>query len=371
MRFIQTGLMSRPSYGLLSRRYDSSSKSGGVARRAPLAAVALAIALTAAACSSGGSGSTSTTALPHVNASLTVAVVPGIDTAPLFIAKNDGTFAQAGLQVTIETVPSANAALAAVQQGKADIAVSDYVTFFQVEAAAKKPDLRIVADAYDCASGVMEVLTTPKSNITQPQQLAGRTIGISAVQGITTGKTISAGPNSTPFSPESMITLNSLTADNVDTASTKWLPLPTTGLIQALQSHRVSAIVVQEPQIYQAETRLGAVPILDSCSGLTTGMPLDGYFTSNAVVASNTPALNAFQAILQQEGATAVQQMGVRDQLAKPPTNLGAQAAAVVTLGTYPTTLNAAVLNNILNQMITTNMIPGGLSQSVQSLLIP
>lgn len=371
MRFIPTRLMSRPQRKLQSERYGSHDH---LARRRLTIASALAIGLLAAGCGSGTSGSDATPVIPKVNAALTVAVVPGMDTAPLFIAKSDGDFTESGLRVTIDQVGSVSAALAAVRQGKADIAAADYVSYFNAiepaVTAGKKPGLSVVSDAYDCAAGVMQVLTTSKT-ITKAQDLRGKTIGTTAPPGMTVGVPVAAGgPGAKPFSLETLLTQTALTSQNVDQTTTKWLPLPSSGLITALRNHTVSAILVAEPDIYQAETTLGAVPVLDSCTGSTAGLPLNGYFTSSAFAGKNQAALDTFRAILQQEGATAQQQLAVRDQLAKQPTNLGVQAAAVVTLGGYPTTLNGAVLNRIVNLMVDSVMIPG-FSADVNALIVP
>src|SRR5215472_4009429 len=107
-------------------------------RRLAGAAVGLAV-LTAAGCSSGSTpGGT-------VTATVTIAAVPGIDTAPLYLAQKDGDFAAAGLRnVVIKSYPSEAAVLTAVQGGQADIAASDYGDIFAAQSQSR--DLRVLAD---------------------------------------------------------------------------------------------------------------------------------------------------------------------------------------------------------------------------------
>src|SRR5712691_10362047 len=83
-------------------------------RRPATALAALTLATLTAGChlpgTSSGSGST-----PN---SLTVAVVPGIDNAPLYLAKQEGLFARAGLRLTIMHVRSDSQAIADLSSGK-------------------------------------------------------------------------------------------------------------------------------------------------------------------------------------------------------------------------------------------------------------
>ena len=78
-----------------------------------------------------------------------------------------------------------------------------------------------------------------------------------------------------------------LASDNVDAAKIHWAPMPTSALIGALQHHQVGAILATEPTIYEAESQLGAVPVLDSCTGATANLPLDGYFTTSSYATKN------------------------------------------------------------------------------------
>jgi hypothetical protein len=129
-----------------------------------------------------------------------------------------------------------------------------------------------VADAYDAAPSVMEVLARPDTGITKPQQLEGKTIGTPEPQEMPFSATL-------PYSEETLATQSVLTTDGVSPSSVHWRAMPTDELVSALQNHQVSAILATEPTIYQAEIQLGAAEVLDSCSGQTASLPLAGYFT--------------------------------------------------------------------------------------------
>ena len=102
---------------------------------------------------------------------------PRVHDAPLYMALHNGLFANAGLTVNIQTYSSAGKEIAALTNGSADIAVGDYADFFSAQDAADHPGFRIVADAYDAAPSVMQVLSLPGSGVTTPLQLQDKTIG--------------------------------------------------------------------------------------------------------------------------------------------------------------------------------------------------
>jgi len=131
-------------------------------------------------------------------------------------------------------------------------------------------------------------------------------------------------------------------------------------LIDALASHRVSAILVDEPLIFQAESRLGAYAVLDSCSGATANLPLSGYFALSAFVQHSAEELSAFRRVLLQAQEAAVLPGPVRVQLASDP-GMSMQSASLVTIGSYPTSLNAASLQRVADLMFNFEVLPRAL----------
>ena len=309
-------------------------------RLASAAIAALAATALVAGCDTGsGSGSSAAT-----TASITVAAVPGPGDAPLYVAaSHGGLFSKAGLKVTIEPYPSVSKALQALEAGHVDVAAADYADFLYAAASTRRTDLRIVADGYHAAPGVMEVLARPDSGITSPRQLVGKTIGTPEPSGIPfrTGA---------PYSLETIATQSVLQSDGVDPAQVKWKPLPQASLINALADHQVDAILVQEPYILQAESRLGAIEVLDSCSGATASLPLSGYFSVASYAHQAPAALRAFRSALQQAQANAVLPGPVHAILASH-TGMSMQSASLITLGSYPTSLDPAGLQRVADLM--------------------
>lgn len=341
MRFAQ-------ARGLLAKGpADGASGWARRGRRRSFLAVAVtglaAVTLTAG-CQTGGSQaqSTSTTAI-------TVAAIRGADTAPLFIAIKDGAFARAGLDVKVRTYPSVGDELQAVSKGAVDIASGDYVDFFAMAAKFAHPVLSVIADGYHAGPGVMEVLTYPGSGITSPQQLAHKTIGAPLAEGIPSSATA-------PYSIETLATTSVLTSDGVNADDITWKPMPASSLISALKAHKVNAILVEEPYIFQAESTLGAYAVLDSCSGATANLPLSGYFALTAFANQRPTAVREFRRVLQQAQKSAVLLGPIRHVLAKDP-GMTMEAASLITIGSYPTSLNAASLQRVANLMFNFEML--------------
>jgi len=279
-----------------------------------------------------------------------IAAVPGIDTAPLYLAQKDGDFAAAGLRnVVIKSYTSESAELAALQSGKADIAASDYGDIFFAQ--ANSPDLRVLADSYDASAGVLEILTMPGSNISSPADLQGQPIGVPNDQ-------LVIGPGS-----NHAVSLETAAATQVLTnylgngaLSMNWKPMSQQQEISQLQRGVLPAVLVSEPYIYEAQSQFGAVEVLDAYSGSTAGMPLTGYVATSSWVTHNAAAVADFQAAIGNAQANA-SMTGQVQQLLPRTTGMTAADADLSTIGTYPTSTSVTGLERVVRLLANTNVI--------------
>jgi NitT/TauT family transport system substrate-binding protein len=301
-------------------------------------------------------GTSSSAAEPTGSGTVTVAAAPGVADAPLYIAIKDGLFRQAGLTVHVVPGSSVRSEVSALRSGQADIAFGDYADMFYAQEQKSSPGLNIVASGYDAAPNVMEVLVMPHSGIATPADLKGKTIGTAEPQELPAGKGL-------PYSLETVATWSVLSSDNVKPRRITWVPMPASSLVNALATGRVDAILATEPTIYQAESQLGAVPVLDSCTGATANLPLSGYFSDAAYAKQHAANLAAFRAALLQAQADASMSATVQGALTKYA-DLNTQTASLVTLGTYPTSLQEANLQRVANLMSTLNALPSTLTVS-------
>jgi NitT/TauT family transport system substrate-binding protein len=325
-------------------RWDG--RAGRPGRRAAGVAAAAAGLITLAGCHVPGFSS-SAAAGPTASGTVTVAAAPGVPDAPLYIGIRDGLFSRAGLTVHVVPGNSVPQEVAALRKGTADVAFGDYAAMFYAQEQRSAPHLLALADGYDAEPNVMEVLTLPGSRIVQPSDLLGKTIGTAASQGV---PTTSKNNQSQPYSIDTVAAWSVLSSDNVQLSEVHWNPMPASGLIDALKTHRVDAILATEPIIYEAESQLGAVPVLDACTGATANLPLDGYFTTKAYAGKHAAVVAAFRAALEKAQGQASMAAPLQAALTKDA-GLKPQWAAMVTLGTYPTTLSAPNLQRVVNLM--------------------
>jgi NitT/TauT family transport system substrate-binding protein len=320
------------------------------------AAAGLAV-VTAAGCSG------TPTAGGTVGGTITIAAVPGFDTAPLYLAQKDGDFATAGLShVVIKPYPSGSAALAAVQGGQADIAASDYGDIFYAQ--AQNPDFRVLADSYDAAPGLLEIITLPHSPISSPADLQGQPIGVPNDQLVT-----SPGGDH-PVSLETAAATQVLTNFLGNAAlSMNWVPLSQQQEITELQQGKLPAVLVSEPYIFEAESQLAAVEVLDAYSGSTAGMPLTGYVATNAWVTHNRGAIADFQAAIGNAQSQAAMSGHVQQLLPKA-TGMSLTDADLSTIGVYPTATSTTGLERVVRLLTSDHLIPLSHAPAVPPMIV-
>ncbi len=312
------------------------------AGRARIAAGCAAVALMLAGCQAAGGSAASGQAPPGT--SITVAAVPGVGNAPLYVAQQQGLFRQSGLTVHIHSYPTVAAEVAALHSGAASVAVGDYADFFYEQEHAAGAPVVIVADAYDAVPNIMDVLVSPNSQITDPQGLANRTIG-TPEPGLMPDRFGGA-----PYSLDTVAASSVLENDGVQPTSVTWRPMPANDLVSALRNHQVDAILVTEPEIFQAESQLGARAILDACSGETVNLPLDGYFAPVSYATQHRAALVAFRSALARAQARAAQPAPLESALMHYA-GMSKQTASLITVGAYPTSLKVASLQRVADLM--------------------
>jgi NitT/TauT family transport system substrate-binding protein len=320
-----------------------------------IAPVVVAVAMLASGCQVFGSGASG--AGPG-GGQITVAVVPGIDNAPLRVGVEDGLFKQHGLNVTVKDYQSPSAEFHALASGQAQIAEGDY-TGFLYEQATGGASLTLIADAYDAAANSVAILATPQSKITSPLDLQTRSVDVA---------TPPAGlsPHSTdnpavPYNIETLAAQEVLQNDGVSPSGVTWTPQPGPSMLPDLHSGQVQAILVTEPYILQAEEQFGAVEVVDASTGVTSGLPLAGYFSLHSYAHANPSAVRAFQTALDQAQADCAQRGPVQAVLPQL-TGMSSGDAAQITLGTYPTTLNLGQVQRVATLMFDSGMISNQVS---------
>jgi NitT/TauT family transport system substrate-binding protein len=320
------------------------------ARPAAIGAVALLIVACSSSSSSSGastspSASSGSSSGKLEKSSIVVGTLPVIDVAPLFIAIKNGYFTQQGLNV--KTLPGlqSTAALPDLLHGVIDILAGNYTSYFEGD-ARKVFSVDVVGEALDCVPGDFEILTLPGSGITTAAGLAGKTIAVNLTSNIQT-----------------LATDAILKADGV-TGKPTYVPIPFPDMAAALKDHRVDAISVVEPYLSGAEHSVGAVPVMSQCQGPTAGFPISGYFASTSWLAKYPNTAHAFQRGMRRAQAYANANPQAVKAILPSYIKITAAAAAHVSIGTFPPTINVSSLQQLADLMRADGMLASPLQIS-------
>jgi NitT/TauT family transport system substrate-binding protein len=336
---------------------------GGMVRRSGMTLVSAWLVLSATGCHVPGTGTSSGQAAGQAQGGgeqITVAVVPGFENAPLQAGVRSGLFAQHGLNVTVQTYQTLQQAYGALTSGQAEVISGDYSGLLYMQARVGQGKLRLIADGYDATPGLIQVLTLPGSAVRVPQDLQGKAVA-------TPPRELAPFSASAPYNIETLAAESSLQSAGVSPSSVVWDAMAPSSMISALRDHTVSAIVATEPYILKAETELGAIELLDACSGVTAGLPLSGYFTTASFATAHTAALRGFRAALDDAKASAGQRGTVQSVLRTLP-EMSSQEASLVRIGQYPTFLSVGQVQRVADLMYGTGMISTTIS--MKSLLL-
>lgn len=324
------------------------ARGGRWMRSGALSLAALSALALTAGCSGGGSGGGS-------GGTITIGAVPGVDTVPLFSAERSGQFSAGGVSVQIKKYASVAAEVSALKNGQIDMAAGDYGPFLlaQSQQKADGPQIKIVADGYDATQGVLEVVARPNTGITSPRNLAGKAIAAPSEAVLPKSASASASTANGSGAPDSLdtaATTSVLRSYGVNMATVTWKVMSQSAEIAALRNGSVQAILVNEPYIYQAQSQLGAIEVLDGCSGATAGLPLSGYFAMSTWTASHAAAVSAFKSVLGRAQATSAMDGPVQNNL-PGYTGMTKLEANLVTLGSYPSTTNSSEVQRVSQLM--------------------
>jgi NitT/TauT family transport system substrate-binding protein len=233
-------------------------------RAVPL--ITAVIMILAAGCSiSGGTTAATLAAAQPEEPDITVAAIPAVDLAGLYIAQDEGLFGEQGLHVTLERIASSQAIIAGQLKGQVDITAGSYVAYISAQAAGAR--FRILAEASVLGPGARALVTTADSPITTVAQLAGKKIGVNGTNSIGT------------LLVSSLLAENGVSPKKVDfvTDAGGFPSMP-----GRLQDGAWAAAFLAEPYITVAQENYGDQVLADLDQGDTANFPVDGYVATQA-----------------------------------------------------------------------------------------
>lgn len=207
---------------------------------------------------------------------LTVGALPIVDSAVLWIAMDEGLFADAGLE--IETVPIAGgaAAVPALVAEELDISNGNHVSF--ILAASEGLDIRLVNEATHGVSMTNALIARGDDDIEGPADMAGATIALNTFSNITELIV--------------RVTLADVGLGEDDYTFTE-IPFPEQGA--ALERGDIDIGLLPEPFITILVGEGNNVVGDPMTTPGLEGLPLVGYAATGSFVAENPDVIRAFQ----------------------------------------------------------------------------
>lgn len=308
-----------------------ATPAGSGSRRVGKVIAAIGLASLAAGCMSS-SGSPAQSAAPG-KTSIVVGAVPAADTAGLYIARQQGFFAAAGLHVKIVPIISAEDAISGQLKGTYDITLGNYVSYIQAD-AEQHADLRIIAEGSVIQPGNQEIVTLPGSRITTLAGLRGATLAVNVLNNIGT-----------------ILVGLALEDDGMSLSEVKLVPIPFPEMTAALKAHQVDAAWVPEPFLSSAEQQTGALEVADLDQGATQNFPIVGYAVTRTWEQKYPGTEAAFLRALEEGQTVADSDRGAVERAAESFLGVSPQAAAVMALPEFPLGVDRVRLQRVADAM--------------------
>ena len=301
------------------------------------AAVAVTVAAGALAACGSSRASTGTSAVEKPD--LTVAAVPASGAAGLYIAQQDGYFTDAGLHVKIVPVASGGDVVANLVNGSIDVDEGQWTSDIDAQAAGVK--LHALAAGNAGGPGVQEITVPPGSGIHTVKQLAGKTIAVNALAGLTV-----------------LLIDNMLTANGMTPSQVHYVVIPFPAMAAALSARRVDAAFMIEPYLTQDEISSGVVPLFDLDQGATQNFPLTGYVVTQAWMSKYPKTAAAFTAALSKGQQIAATSRPAVEKALVDNTTISKQTAAIMATGTFLLSVTAVALGRVADLMREEHALP-------------
>jgi NitT/TauT family transport system substrate-binding protein len=283
----------------------------------------------------GGGASGSANAGPLEKTSIVIDAFPAIDSAGLFIAEQRGLFKAQGLNVTIKLAATSQTAIDGQLKGSYDITSADYVTYVD-NALLKKAPLRIVEESSFLQPNVLTLLVKAGSGVESVKQLRNKTVSLNAPNDIGT------------LLVDSLLTDHGVPLSSVNFNNN--VPFP--NVQDDLSKGKVDAAFAPEPFVSLDGMNAGTQILADLDQGGTNDFPIQGIAVTQSWARANPNTLAAFERAYAQgqqlaDTDRAAVEAAVEKFLGLPPL-----AAALVSLPSFPTGVDAVRLQRLVDAMV-------------------
>ncbi|WP_433438963.1 ABC transporter substrate-binding protein [Nonomuraea sp. CA-141351] len=265
--------------------------------------------------------------------SIKVGALPIPDAVSLYIANAKGFFKEEGLTVTPVTITGGAAALPQVKSGALDISQTNYVSTFL--AASQGEKIKLVGDAYQAGPNTFNIMIPKDSPIKTVADLKGKTVLVNNLHNVAT-----------------LAVATQLKVAGLKETDVKFAEKPFPEMGQAIMSGQADAGWITEPFITANQSANGFRKLVDTMTGQTENLSIAGWMATEEWSAKYPKTLAAFQRAISKAQQLASSDRKEIETMLPTYTKIDAKTASVITLGTYPSELNANRLQKVADLML-------------------
>ncbi|ROR74393.1 ABC transporter substrate-binding protein [Bogoriella caseilytica] len=258
---------------------------------------------------------------------ITVGAMPIVDTAALHLGIAEGVFAEHGLEVDVVQAQGGAAIVPAVASGQHEFGFSNVISLLQ--ARERGIDLQIVSPASassgDTSADLSAILTMPGSGISEPADLAGRSVAVNTSANI------------------GEVMVRTLVAEDADPEDVDFIELPFPDMPAQLVAGRVDAVWITEPFLTLARDRGAEVVVFDYAT-IDPEMMIDAYITTDAYAAEHPEVVAAFSAAMADSLELATAQPEAARAAVAGYTEIDPEVLERLSMPRFPPELNVASL---------------------------
>ncbi|MEV4888833.1 ABC transporter substrate-binding protein [Nonomuraea sp. NPDC055795] len=297
--------------------------------RRTIPALLLATTLALTACGGAEQASTGGLEKPVIK----VGALPIPDAAALYIAQSKGYFKEEGLTVEPITIQGGAVALPQIKSGALDISHTNYVSTFL--AASRGEKVKVVGDLYGAAPNTFDLMVAKDSPIQAVADLKGKTILVNTLNNIGT-----------------LAVTSTLKSAGVAPGEVKFIEKPFPDMGNALAAGQADAAWLTEPFITATQVQPGLRVLADTMTGPTAGLPIAAWMATGEWVAKNPKTLAAFQRAIGKAQKLAAGDRKAVEAVIPSYSKIDKTAVTKITLGSFPTDLDAARLQRVADLML-------------------
>ncbi|WP_069813395.1 ABC transporter substrate-binding protein [Streptomyces sp. TP-A0874] len=298
----------------------------------------MAVSLLAACGSSQGAEPAS----PDDPVKVKVGVVPAAPAAAIYLGEEKGFFTDAGVDLKTSPAQTGAAVVASLLNGELD---SGYISsVVAVQAMVKGVPIQFAAGGDSVPTDPSRrmyggVVVREDSPVRAPEDLAGRTVAVNALQGV-----------------DHLAALAMVDKAGGDSAKVKFVEVPYPEQASALRAGRVDAVAGTDP-FYSQALKQGGRSVGKLLEALGPGALVSGYVVTKQYAAKHQEEVKRFAEGMSQSSSHAMDHDGQVRKAIQAHTEIPADIVAGMNLPTFEPKLDTEAVQTVIDLMVTYKFI--------------